>query len=178
MLKPDENKLGLVIIGTGEQQGKLLELVKSLGVEEFILFTGYQANPFSIMKHCDLYILSSLFEGFPNSMVEAMCLGLPVIASDCKSGPREILAPELPFDDSLVNYPYVASHGILLPTLSFDEDWTSIIDKDEKLWANVILTQILDSKILNSYSGKSIERAHAFSEEVCYERLCNILEDC
>ena len=55
---------------------------------------GFQKNVFAIEKQCNAYVMTSLFEGFPNALVEAMCMGLPVISTDCKSGPREILAPK------------------------------------------------------------------------------------
>jgi glycosyltransferase involved in cell wall biosynthesis len=56
-----------------------------------IILLGYQSNPWKYLTNSDLFILSSKWEGFGNVIVEAMLLGIPVISSDCPSGPSEIL---------------------------------------------------------------------------------------
>ena len=63
-------------------------------MDNYILFSGRQRNPYNYLKNSNCYVFPSLFEGFPNALVEAMICGLPVISSDCKSGPKEILSPE------------------------------------------------------------------------------------
>lgn len=175
LLNPEKEKLGLVIIGDGEQQEKISGLAKSLGIEESIYFAGYQANPFPIIANCDLYILTSLFEGFPNAMVEAMCLGLPIIAADCQSGPREILAPELEIVSDSIGEPLYASYGLLMPRLSNAEDWSTQIDPIERKWAIEIMNWVEDTDGLSYYANKSDERAREFSEESCYQRLVEIV---
>ena len=175
LLNPEQEKLGLVIIGDGEQQKELLGLAKSLRIENSVFFAGYQKNPFPIIAQCDLYILTSLFEGFPNAMVEAMCLGLPIIAADCQSGPREILAPELEIELDSVIEPLYGSYGLLMPPLSSNEDWLTQIDPIERKWAAEIMKWNKDSDKLSSYANKSDERAREFSEESCYQRLVEIV---
>lgn len=175
LLDPEKEKIGLVVIGDGEQRYKLLGLAKSLGIEKSIFFSGYQKNPFSIASKCDLYILTSLFEGFPNAMVEAMCLGLPIIAADCQSGPREILAPEMGIDLEAITKPCYATYGLLMPPLSSIEDWSTQIDPIEKIWSDEIGKWIDDSNGLSYYANKSVERAQGFSDEFCYQRLVDIV---
>ena len=176
LLNPEQNKLGLVIIGDGDQQSKINRLAKSLGVEASVFFAGYQANPFPIIAQCDLYILTSLFEGFPNAMVEAMCLGLPIIAADCQSGPREILAPELEIESDSVIEALYASYGLLMPPLSSNEDWSTQIDPIERLWAAEIMKWVENSDRLSSYANKSVERAREFSDSSCLNKLLEIIK--
>lgn len=81
----------LVIIGHGNLEGYLKRLAKGLGIEDEILFLGWQKNPFKYIAHSTVFAFPSLWEGFGLSLVEAMAVGCPVIASDCKYGPSEIL---------------------------------------------------------------------------------------
>ncbi|MDF2094361.1 glycosyltransferase [Aquibaculum arenosum] len=64
---------------------------RSLGVIDQIHFAGHQNNPFAYLRHASLFVLSSLWEGFGNVLVEALACGCPVVSTDCVSGPREIL---------------------------------------------------------------------------------------
>lgn len=81
----------LFLIGEGELQEDLRLKARQLGVDGIVYFVGWQDNPYSIMSHCDVFVLSSLWEGFPNALLEAMAVGLPVISTRCPSGPEEIL---------------------------------------------------------------------------------------
>jgi len=83
----------LVIIGEGDLKKELTELSGALGIGRDVLFLGHQKNPFKYVARSAIFALPSLFEGFPNALVEAMAVGCPVIASDCVSGPAEILTP-------------------------------------------------------------------------------------
>lgn len=81
----------LVIVGDGELRPAIEARIHALGLEERVLLAGHQANPFPWMARADVFVLSSFFEGFGNVLVEAMALGVPVVASDCPSGPGEII---------------------------------------------------------------------------------------
>jgi glycosyltransferase involved in cell wall biosynthesis len=82
---------GLVIVGGGPDLAPLLSLAGSLGIADHVHFVGHQANPFPLMKRARAYVLSSVWEGFGLALLEAMTLGVPAIATDCPSGPGEIL---------------------------------------------------------------------------------------
>ena len=84
---------GLVIPGDGDFE-EYKQLADGLGIGADCLFPGVVREPFGLLKASRAFVLSSLREGFPNVLVEAMACGLPVIAADCPSGPREILLPE------------------------------------------------------------------------------------
>ncbi len=81
----------LVILGEGEQRSMLEALIRRLGLEQDVDLPGFVSNPYPYMAHAGLFVLSSRWEGLPTVLVEAMALRTPVIATDCPSGPREIL---------------------------------------------------------------------------------------
>jgi glycosyltransferase involved in cell wall biosynthesis len=82
----------LVILGEGRQRGALEALARDLGVAADVALPGFAPNPYAWMARSRLFVLSSAWEGSPNVLTEALALGLPSVATDCPSGPREILA--------------------------------------------------------------------------------------
>ncbi|MDZ4685256.1 MAG: glycosyltransferase [Planctomycetaceae bacterium] len=80
------------IIGTGPDEAKLRQQVKDRGLTDHVQFLGVQPNPFPYYRAADVFCLPSRSEGLPNVLIEALACGTPVIAADCPSGPREILA--------------------------------------------------------------------------------------
>ena len=93
-LQKDDDSLELIFLGDGILKTELKTECTKLGVKDKVHFLGNVKNPFYYLAKSDLFVLTSEFEGFPNVLVEAMACGLPVISSDCKSGPREILEDE------------------------------------------------------------------------------------
>ena len=81
----------LVILGEGPLLSNLKNQVKKLNLEKRVLFCGFITNPYPILRKSELFVLSSLYEGMPNVLLEAIALGVPIVSSDCPSGPREIL---------------------------------------------------------------------------------------
>ena len=81
----------LMILGDGNQRSALEALAQSLGVAHDVYLPGFVLNPFPYMRLGAAFVLSSHFEGMPNSLAQAVALGCPVVATDCPSGPREIL---------------------------------------------------------------------------------------
>lgn len=81
----------LIILGEGEERSRLQQLVWDLGLVQDVDLPGFVANPYAFMSRADVYVLSSRWEGMPNALIEALALGVPVVATDCPSGPRELL---------------------------------------------------------------------------------------
>ncbi len=81
----------LIILGEGKEQDSLAKLVRQLGIERQVDFLGFQKNPFKYLAHSDIFVLSSLWEGFALAILEAMACGIPVISTRCPSGPDEII---------------------------------------------------------------------------------------
>ncbi len=86
-IKPVE----LIIIGKGSEDKKLKNFIFNQKLEKHVKLIGYQSNPFKFIKQSDIFVLTSLFEGSPNVLIEAMRLKKYVISTNCPTGPREIL---------------------------------------------------------------------------------------
>lgn len=82
----------LIIIGEGPERANLEALVRQLGIEDDVDLPGFVANPYAWMARSDVFVLSSRWEGLVNVVAEALGVGIPIVATDCPSGPREILA--------------------------------------------------------------------------------------
>jgi glycosyltransferase involved in cell wall biosynthesis len=81
----------LVILGEGNLRPQLEALIKELGIEDDVQLPGFNSNPYAFMKRASVFVLSSVLEGLPTVLIEAVALGTPVVSTDCKSGPKEIL---------------------------------------------------------------------------------------
>ena len=95
---------GLVILGDGPERAALEAQARQLGVSDAVHFLGFVANPWAAMAKADIFVLSSRYEGFGLVVAEAVACGLPVVSTDCESGPADILkgnprARLVPVDD-------------------------------------------------------------------------------
>lgn len=82
----------LVILGEGPERTMLEQFIADMGLNGFVDLPGYVSNPFAYMKRADLYVLSSRWEGLPGSLIQAVACGCTAVATDCPSGPSEILS--------------------------------------------------------------------------------------
>jgi glycosyltransferase involved in cell wall biosynthesis len=81
----------LIILGEGSEKKGLQDLATELGIADKVEFPGFRKNPYRYMANATLFVLSSLYEGFPNVLLEALALGVPSVATRCPTGPAELI---------------------------------------------------------------------------------------
>ena len=151
----------LILVGRGELQERLEILVKKIGIEKSVIFIGFNDNPYKFLAKSKIYVSTSVHEGLPMTYIEAMSLGLPIISTDCISGPREIIAPDK-FGEEL-NYEFIQKYGILEADFADTELIDNLdISKVEEHLANKIIKILDDKKLYDDLSKKSKERSLAF----------------
>jgi glycosyltransferase involved in cell wall biosynthesis len=126
----------LLFLGEGEERKTLAALAKDLGLEKKVHFAGFYNNPYKFMKNASLFVLSSVTESFALVIVEAMASGVAVVATDCPSGPAEIISDGV--------------NGILVPPA------------DEKKLAEAMLRLLKDPALRNRLIANGIKRAESF----------------
>lgn len=170
-------KARLILIGEGELKSMILDFAKTLELtcqdlskeknqtpdfdKHHIIMLGFQENPFPYLHASDAFLFTSLFEGFPNALAEAMICSSLVFSSDCMTGPKELIAPDV---DELDGYPVKSPNGVLLPAFSGE-----IIDalrpllSTEVKWVESILDFIKNKEAYSAMGKNAHKRMQAFS---------------
>ncbi|NJB35363.1 glycosyltransferase [Croceivirga sp. JEA036] len=105
------NHIRLYILGEGHLREKLEQQIAENNQENQVFLLGFDSNPYKYLKAADLFIFGSNHEGFPNVLLESLACKLPILTTNCKSGPNEILLPEEETEKDIMITPY----GILTP---------------------------------------------------------------
>jgi glycosyltransferase involved in cell wall biosynthesis len=160
--------LKLFILGEGELFDDLVAQSELLGLKTFsfkrndvvtsgydIYFIGFQKNPYFFYKHAKLFLFPSIYEGLPNALIESLICGTPVISSDCKSGPKEIMLSENNLDVDITEA-LETKFGFLLPKFSGELILDNReLNENEIKWKNAI-KYLLDNKL--THKSYAIEK--------------------
>lgn len=134
ILKKNNCNVDIWIIGDGALEDDLRKLVVELDVADMVSFMGFQNPPYAFMKQADLFVSTSEVEGFPLVLCEAMCIGLPIVATDT-CGAKELLG---------------------------NNEYGIITKHDEYNIASIIMALLNKPENLSFYRGKAMERANIF----------------
>lgn len=159
----------LVIVGDGPERQRLQQLIDRLGMQQRIHLAGFQANPYAWVGRCSVFVLSSRSEGFPNALLEAMALGRPVISADCRSGPRELLAPDTRPSQKTGGIDH-AAFGVLTAPLEDRPNSGETLTAAELSLADAIKTLLEDSGLQSHYRQQALLRAGDFSRDTILDQ--------
>ena len=159
------NNIEVLFIGDGNQKDYLIDLTKQLNLEKRVHFLGQVDNPYKYMVKSDSFVSCSESEGFPNVLVEAIICGVPVVSSDCVSGPREILAPDTDINKQLKKGENIelAKYGVLYPV------------GDVENLTKAIKLLVKNKNLKEKYSQFGLKRANDFSVEKIIEKYKKVL---
>jgi len=147
----------LLIVGGGIMDAELKQKAADLGIDDKVIFCGWDNNPFKYVSRSDCFVLSSDVEGLPNVLIEALACGKAVISTDCSSGPRELLAPATDLHHrAIVDYE-VGEYGILTPV------------NDIKSLAASMKRMYEDAALRKQFEDKAKARAQQFDVDVIKE---------
>jgi glycosyltransferase involved in cell wall biosynthesis len=165
----------LIILGEGPGKENLVNLTTRLNLDSKVLFLGFQKNPHKFLAKAKIYVLSSYYEGFPNALVEAMICNIPVISTDCKSGPREILAPNTDITIEAISVEE-AKYGILIPRFTEVDLNNNILSFSEDNLYSSIMQLHNDVSMYNFYQEKSKQRAKDFHADLISSKWVSLIE--
>ena len=165
----------LAIIGDGEFR-EYKELAQRLGIADRVLFAGLKRNPFPYLRKSDLYLLTSLSEGLPNALVEALALSLPIVSVNCLSGPAEILHENWR-EAEAKKVVFEADYGILTPVVKPVKNMQTDMEEEEDELALAAEKLLGDPELYESYQKAAASRAADFSKEAHYRELVSYIEE-
>lgn len=148
----------LILLGDGDLKINLENLVDELKIKDKVYFLGKVNNVFTYLKKSDCFVFSSLFEGFPNVLTEALSQNLPIVSTDCISGPREILCPNLNFNEK-ISYPHFGKYGVLTKPFENKIFFKTLQEKplsqEEKMFSEWMINMYENEDLRKEYSNQT-----------------------
>lgn len=158
----------LIILGDGELNDELKKLARTLKLENDIDFLGFVDNPYSYIANSSCFVLSSLFEGLGNVIIEAMSCSTPVISYDCLSGPRELISPETDILQKAKTIE-IATCGILVPSCEQNIDFDPTLSLDDYNLANAIYLLYKNPELGKKIKENAMKRIEKFNPTIITE---------
>ena len=166
----------LYILGEGELEQQLKNLISELHLEKSITMTGYIKNPHGIYSQCEVFVFPSLFEGLGNVLLEALAFDMPIISSDCEAGPREILAPDTNILTKAAGME-LAEYGVLVPVCDGNHfNATDPLTSEEECLANAMIYLNNNYEAKNSYIVKARNRMKCFDKQFIMSEWVKVIE--
>ncbi len=164
----------LLILGRGENKSYLEELIKKYHLENNVELIGFTKEIEKYFSKAKIFVLTSDYEGFSNSLIEAMSYSLPVITTNSPGGNSEILTEEEYKKGS--NKVIHSKYGILIPTFT-NEHNIKEITKNEKILSKEIINLLTNKKDYNYYKNKSKERSNYYNKNKIIKKWLTIIEE-
>lgn len=166
----------LIILGRGPLKNDFQKLIHRLDLDNNVFLLDFKTNPYKYLANSDLFISTSLYEGMPNVILEAMACSLPIIATDCEGGTKEILSPNSDIYKS-IDKTTDSEYGILVPKMSYEYDISESITSEEENLAKAIIDLISDEKKTKNYVQMSKERIKKFENKTIKKKWIKVIEE-
>ena len=177
----------LVFVGDGELRADLAQRARELQLRVYqagsapmamtpdydVYFLGYQSNPFKYIRPAALFVFPSAWEGFPMALGEAMSCGVPVVTTDCPTGPREMLAPNTASPESPLRQVEKTEFGLLMPMLNR----SATLADDQRVWVDALDNLLGDAAERQRLGRQAAQRMLDFTPEKIMGQWQALLEE-
>lgn len=175
----------LLFVGDGELREPLLSHARALGLRVFaaweetpltpdydVYFLGLQQNPFKYLRPATAFVFPSAWEGFPMALGEAMVCGLPVLSTDCPTGPREMLAPATATPATPLRHAETGAYGVLLPMLN----QPAMLAQDQVEWVTALTALLANAPERARLGQLAAQRMQDFTRERIFGQWVALIE--